>query len=274
MKKITANILKATIGKLPQLPQPAQPDELSWYNVKLLKHQEDVSEKVFQFPGMKVHYRRPYELLHTYTEIFSKGIYKFRAGKDAPLIIDCGANIGMSMLYFKKLYPKAQVIVFEPDTNNFSLLQKNAKENNLTDVTLHQSAVWTANGTLSFASNASEASHIATDGSGSQIVQSVRLADLIAAADKIDFLKIDIEGAEWPVIQDCAPYLGKVSNLFLEYHGKTAETGKLSGIFQILENNGFAVYVQNAADALPHPFLNKTTNTIYDVQLNLYCFKS
>ena len=274
MKKVAANILKATVGKLPTLKQSPKFEDLSWYNIKVLKHQEDHLEKIFHFGLMPVHYRRPYELLHAFTEIFVRGIYRFRAATDAPLIIDCGANIGMSVLNFKRQYPKAKVIAFEPDHGNFQLLSKNVTANDLPHVTLKQAAVWTANGSISFSSEASEASHIAADGSGSQVVTAFRLADLLAAEERIDFLKIDIEGAEWPVIQDCAPVLGKVQHLFLEYHGKTSETYKLAGIMNILQDAGFSVYVQNAADALSKPFLNKTTNTIYDVQLNLYCFKS
>ncbi|SHE66278.1 methyltransferase, FkbM family [Cnuella takakiae] len=247
---------------------------LTWYTVKVLKHQDDQLEKHLQLDPYKVFYQRPYELLHTYSEIFTNGIYHFRASRENPLIIDCGSNIGIGLLNYKAQYPQARIIGFEPDKGNFALLQKNIKHNKLEGVTLHQAAVWTSNGTISFASEASEASHIAEDGSGGQIVTAIRLADILAAEDKIDFLKIDIEGAEWPVIQDCAPYLGKVDNLFLEYHGKTTETSKLTGIMQILEKAGYSVYVQNAADNLARPFLQKTTGTIYDVQLNLYCFKA
>lgn len=255
-------------------PSPKNPYGIGWYNEKVLKHQEDQKEKVFSFAHMQVHYRRPYELLHTYTEIFTRGIYRFKAGTESPLIIDCGANIGMSVLNFKTQYPKSRVIAFEPDKGNFALLEKNVASNALPFVSIHQSAVWTANGTLSFSSEGSEASHVTADGSGSQVVTSVRLADLLAAEEKVDFLKIDIEGAEWPVIQDCAFVLSKVQHLFLEYHGKTSETFKFAGILNILKDAGFSVYVQNAADNLSRPFLNKTTHTIYDVQLNLFCFKA
>ncbi len=274
MKKVTTNILKATIGKLHTLRPASKNNSIGWLNERILKHQEDGQEQVFHFEKTKVHYRRPYELLHLYTDIFAKGIYRFRAGTDAPLIIDCGANIGMSVLHFKLQYPRAKVIAFEPDKDNFGLLEKNVTANKLRDVHLHQAAVWTANGTISFASEGTEASRIANDGSGSQVVTSVRLADLLAAEEKLDFLKIDIEGAEWPVLQDCAPMLHKVHHLFLEYHGKTDETYKLAGLMNLLKDAQFSVYVQNAADVLKQPFLNKTTNTIYDVQLNIYCFKS
>lgn len=274
MKKATTNILKATVGKLPIVERLGNAHDLSWYTEKVLKHQEDQKEKTVTLGKFRIYYRRPYELLHTYTEIFTNGIYRFRVPTEKPVIIDCGSNIGIGLLNYKVQYPQCRILAFEPDADNFDLLQKNIKANELQQVILHQAAVWTSNGTISFASNASEASHVAEDGKGSQVVASIRLADVLAAEEQIHFLKIDIEGAEWPVIQDCAPYLEKVENLFLEYHGKTYETSKLSGIMKILEQAGFAVYVQNAADNLTRPFLQKASNALYDVQLNLYCFKA
>ena len=274
MKKVTTNILKATIGKLHTLRLAPNNSRIGWINKKILKHQEDEQVKVFYFENTRVHYRRPYELLHLYTDIFEKGIYRFRASTDTPLIIDCGANIGMSVLNFKIQYPRAKVIAFEPDKDNFDLLEKNVSANNLRDVHLHRAAVWTANGTVSFAFEGTEASRITNDSSGSHVVTSVRLADLLAAEEKLDFLKIDIEGAEWPVLQDCAPMLHKVQHLFLEYHGNTDETYKLTGLMNMLKEAQFSVYVQNAADVLAQPFLNKTTTVIYYLQLNFYCFKA
>jgi len=43
----------------------------------------------------------------------------------APLIVDCGANIGLSVLWFAHRYPKARIVAVEPDTANFDLLQLN-----------------------------------------------------------------------------------------------------------------------------------------------------
>jgi hypothetical protein len=74
---------------------------------------------------------------------------------------------------------------------------------------------------------------------------------------KVDFLKIDIEGAEWNVIQNISNELNKVEHLFLEYHGKTIETQKLSELLNILKNSGFSVYIRNAADNLKYPFYKR-----------------
>lgn len=273
MKQKKTNILKGIIGKLPLNRQKPDKKKINWLNEKILKHQEDKQVKSISLGKFKVFYQRPYELLHTYTEIFSNGIYQFQSSTEEPIIIDCGSNIGMSVLNFKSQYPKARILAFEPDTNNFELLKKNVEVNQLENIELHKAAIWIQTGKISFESNATEASHISENKGQGQEVDSQRLADLLSSLSVVHFLKIDIEGAEWQVIRDSAGELQKVQNLFLEYHGKAHETQKLKDIFEILERAGFAVYVQNAADNLSHPFVNKTTDTIYDVQLNLYCYK-
>lgn len=55
-----------------------------------------------------------------FNELFADACYSFRAQTDSPLIFDCGSNIGLSILFFKKLYPKARVIGFEPDPPHVS----------------------------------------------------------------------------------------------------------------------------------------------------------
>ncbi len=65
--------------------------------------------------------------MHSFDEIITQEIYRFKADTDAPLILDCGANIGLSALYFQRLYPKARIMAFEPDTHNFELLTKTCR---------------------------------------------------------------------------------------------------------------------------------------------------
>ena len=274
MSNMVSNIARGILGRLTGKNRTANTQGLSWMKEKILKHQDDSSIKQLALDNITVAYKRPYELLHAYREIFGREIYRFTSGSPSPVIIDCGSNIGMSVLYFKRLFPAAQVLAFEPDEGNFELLGKNVALNNLQQVELRKAAVWINNGTISFNSNESEASRISENkGSGRQ-VKCERLSDLLDNYKKIDFLKIDIEGAEWEVIKDCAKKLSPVQNMFLEYHGKTQETQKLNEILQIVRENGFAVYIQNAADTLEQPFVNKSTSTPFDVQLNLYCYKT
>ena len=63
-----------------------------------------------------------------YEEIFKKQSYKFIPINDQPIIIDCGSNIGVSILYYFRQYPKAKIIAFEPDKNIFQVLKKNIEK--------------------------------------------------------------------------------------------------------------------------------------------------
>lgn len=268
-----AKIVKGALRKIKRQPAKSGFQPISWWLEKRLKHEEDKQIKELRISKLKIIYKRPYEVLHTYKELFEDEIYKFAASTSSPLIIDCGANIGLSVLYFKNLYPGTIVFAFEPDPANFALLEQNVAKNNLSNVSCRQEAVWIANETLSFASDGTQASQITKDGQQKNAVQvaAIRLADVLKD-NKVDFLKIDIEGAELDVLQDCEPYLQNVENLFVEYHGKTSETEKLFQLVQLLKGH-YKVYLKLAADNLQHPFVTKTTTDAFDVQLNIFCYK-
>ncbi len=275
MSKLAANIIKGLNGRLHRRNITNSANNISWIKEKILKHQDDIHEKKISLNHFTLHYIRPYEVLHTYTEIFVNEIYKFKSNKDVPVVIDCGANIGMSVIYFKYLYPRSKLIAFEPDPEIYDLLKKNVDNNNLKDVELHKTAVWIEEGIIDFNANASEASHISENTTSNGIqVKTERLANYLVPFEIVDFLKVDIEGAEWKVMMDCAPHLHKIENMFVEYHGKVNETNKLANLIELIHSNGFDTYIKNAADTLKHPFINKTTNTAYDVQLNLFCYKN
>ncbi|RYZ48719.1 MAG: FkbM family methyltransferase [Sphingobacteriales bacterium] len=244
----------------------------SWLQKKLLKHQEDQSVKQVSLGKSQLFYRRPYEVLHTYDELFEQGIYAFPSDRPDPLIVDCGANIGISVLYFKNLFPNARIIAFEPDPGNFDLLQQNVRANSLENVDLRQAAVWNRHETLHFVQNGSQDSRVvdASDTARQTIdVQGFRLADLLQAQE-VDCLKIDVEGAENLILQDCLTELARVRFLFVEYHGKTQETAKLRELLDIFERAGLNVYVKTAADSIQQPFVQAHTGYAFDVQLNLF----
>lgn len=271
MIKTATNIIKGAFSKRKKRQSPFQ--KIQWVQEKILKHQEDKKIKKISFGPFSVSYIRPYELLHTYRDIFENELYRFTTEKESPLIIDCGSNIGLSVIYYKQLYPKARIIAYEPDKSNFQVLTTNVESNRFTDIELNEAAVWITNGKITFQASESEASHITESSTGGHSVRSVRLNDLLSTVAEVDFLKVDIEGAEWAVIRDCAENLHKIKNLFLEYHGKVEDTEKLTDLLQLVNQSGFKIYIRNAADNLDYPFVDKSTGTIYDVQLNLFCFK-
>ena len=268
-----SHIINGVFGKIKGSKPKNRFTPISWMREKILKHEEDKKIKTIQLGNIKLTYKRPYEILHTYKDLFEKEIYNFSATTPSPFIIDCGANIGLGVLYFKSLYPQATILAFEPDKENFALLQKNVQLNQLTNVECRQSAVWIYNGEISFSSAGTEGSQITKDNNGANTIQikAERLADIIKN-QKVDFLKIDIEGAELEVIKDCEPHLKNVKYLFVEYHGKADETEKL---YQLLESvkNHYKVYIKMAADNLTYPFVTKSTGGAFDVQLNIFCYQ-
>jgi len=270
---IITNILKGIRKRWIQRPEKPRFKQVSWLATRLLKNQDDTQLKSRQFEHFILHYIRPYEVLKTYQEIFVEEIYKFESNKSHPVIFDCGANIGISTIYFKTIYPNAIVHAFEPDANLFEILSKNIHANGFKQVELHQAAIWTEHTTLSFENKGSEASHIDNTGQSANKVEAIKLSTILSNLDAVDFLKMDIEGAEFEVVKDCAPYLHKIENFFLEYHGKATDTHKLNELLKLVGTAGFKVYIKMAADNLKQPFAQKDTGTIYDVQLNIFCYK-
>jgi FkbM family methyltransferase len=273
--KLAVNIAKGIGKRFMANSQKPVHRPISFFKKKILKHLDNFSEKKTSLSGFTVTYKRPYEILHTYEEIFVKGIYNFQTNNRFPLIIDCGSNIGISILYFKSLFPGAKVLAFEPDRENFSLLKTNIEQNNLENISLHQKAVWVNDDGVVFEEKGSEGSRVAdkTETQKGILVESLRLATLLQNEDSIDFLKMDIEGAEYEVIKDCEQHLSRINFMFIEYHGTAGETYKLTNMLNIFDKSGFRVYIKNAADLLNQPFLQQKTGEIYDVQLNIFCYK-
>lgn len=118
--------------------------------------------------------------------------------KKGDYVIDIGANIGYYTLIMAKLVGETgKVFAFEPDPNNFELLKKNVEYNGYKNVVLFNQAVSNENGTLKlyYTQNGSiSRTFDAGDGRRSMDIQAVRLDDVIK--EKVDFIKIDIEGFE------------------------------------------------------------------------------
>ncbi len=79
----------------------------------------------------------------------------FTAAGERPLIIDCGANIGVSVLEWKTRLPQCQVICFEPDPFAFEILKKNMDFNDVPGVECINAAVWDSDDSVPFYGNIS-----------------------------------------------------------------------------------------------------------------------
>lgn len=221
--------------------------------------------------GKKFCINSAFWFLHGIVELFQEECYLFHAASDEPRIIDCGANTGLSVLYFKQRYPRARITAFEPDPDICGMLLANLKSFGHTDVEVRRQAVWTHNGDISFIASGGVGGRIGEDGSKrTATLPAARLRDLLD--EPVDFLKIDIEGAEGAVIKDCADALGKVQHIFIEYHSSEKLEQELDDILRILREAGFRYYLKEAWVNQPRPYTNKREN-LFDLQLNIFGYR-
>jgi len=224
-------------------------------NVKFLSYSFDVPDLL--------------SFIWQFKELFVDESYKFESKSDKPIIYDCGANIGMSCLYFKQLFPNAQIKAFEADNNIANILENNLKNNSiLNGVEVINSAVWIDDKGIEFSSEGADGGSIYGDDNKIQM-KSIRLKEFLEKEEKIDMLKIDIEGAEYEVLKDCKNSLLNVENLFVEYHSWNKTDQKLSEILDVLEQNGFRYYIESITRR-KNPFINKGKAETMDLQLNIF----
>jgi FkbM family methyltransferase len=91
--------------------------------------------------GFRVGYLGEAQFHYLLNEVFVEGSYRFSTERPCPVVVDCGSNIGMSILFFKALYPQARIIGFEPDPDTFHELAENVRANRLASVELHNVAL-------------------------------------------------------------------------------------------------------------------------------------
>jgi FkbM family methyltransferase len=212
-----------------------------------------------------------------YLEIYKRRIYNFKTDNEKPFIIDCGANVGVGTLYFKTLYPNAEVVAFEPDKQIFRALKQNIENSGCKDILLINKGVWNTEGTIQFIHEGADGGNILDSQSivsDHQKLIEIETTSLRKYLDrKVDFLKIDIEGAEATVFEDCDSLLKNVQQIFIEFHSAVNKPQELHSILNILAKNGFRYYVESAGLINNEPFIKRDTINNYDNLLNICAYK-
>lgn len=127
--------------------------------------------------------------------------------KPGDRVLDIGAHIGYYTLLFARLVGKeGHVFAFEPDPTNFRLLEKNIAENGHTNVTLAQKAIAEkSDRRLLYRSSSNSGDHRLVPPPGKREaveVECTALDDLLKGdSRRIDFIKMDIQGAEGWALQ-------------------------------------------------------------------------
>lgn len=175
------------------------------------------------------HLRMPSSDVSTYKQVYLDQEYDFDVSRDPEVIVDAGANIGLASIYFANRYPNARIIALEPETGNFGMLRRNvAKYPNVTPV---HAALWNANEEITLVdpglgdwgfrtesrkdgSSIAGASHKVQAMTVDRVMEEFKL-------ERVDILKVDIEGAECEVFENTLEWLDKVESIIVELHERT-----------------------------------------------------
>ncbi|MEX0931920.1 MAG: FkbM family methyltransferase [Candidatus Paceibacterota bacterium] len=183
-------------------------------------------------------------------EVFIYEDYMVSLDEKTPFIIDCGGNVGVTVLYWKYFYPNAEVVVFEPSPMNVSYLKKNVSDNTLTGVRIVESAVGSREGVMKFWENTLypggstgerevyESKHMANY---REVTVPVVTLDTFITR-RVSVLKIDIEGSEGVVIEHLysTKKIGSINTIIFEYHYNEKNLkNNLSSIVSIFEKSKF-----------------------------------
>ena len=156
-------------------------------------------------------------------EIFGARPFDIEIGDSPRFIIDAGAHIGLSSLFFANRFPTATVISLELEASNYRMLKKN---------TMHEPRIcplhcglWAVDGTLSVANESAETwAYYAVESSDNEhdciTTPSLSISSLMKKYDmpSIDLLKLDIEGAEKEVLSTADQWIEKVKTIAVELH--------------------------------------------------------
>ena len=260
MLKTLAKAARSAVRYLQEDPEERRLRELPRY-----------TQTFTMFQGRRLSVPDACSFIASREEIFGNGAYRFTTACSQPRIVDCGANIGMSVIHFKLEHPGATILAFEPDPHLFEALKANVTAFGFSDVTLEQKAVWVHNDTVTFQQEGGHSGRVLSKAAPEATsVSAVRLYDLLA--ERVDFLKVDVEGAEFTLLQDCTHRLTNVERLFVEYHSKRDEAQRLDELLRLIRDAGFRYDIKQEFGS-PHPFVAIREQVGFDLQLSIACYR-
>jgi FkbM family methyltransferase len=164
-------------------------------------------------------------------DLFEDQEYGFVEQFDLPAnatIVDLGGNIGLSVRWFLARYPDARITVVEPDRANLELLKMNCRDSVASGRVVPIQAFAAANDgkadidrtDLAWGFKKREPGASSRVSPQTELIPCVSMPTLLQTAgfDQVDLLKVDIEGAERELFDDCRHWIGRVRNIAVETH--------------------------------------------------------
>jgi FkbM family methyltransferase len=176
----------------------------------------DPAMRSIEWQGMRLHYRPgssdPWAIYNHLMKPRGRDEYapppEFRLACDAVrTVLDIGANVGVTALYFSLIFPNAQIYAFEPAPDNFAVLERNiANSKRIRGFNFGLGArdaaleLYHSDNPVNFGGYSLHPA--GSDTSRKIRIQARNVASVLAelSLDKIDVVKVDTEGAEWDIL--------------------------------------------------------------------------
>ncbi len=198
-----------------------------------------------------------FELYLVFKEIFLSDFYSIDEWIDrlpkAPVVVDIGGNAGyFSMLLLSKR-PSASLFAYEPIERNFELFQNNIKINPVISGSahvFHRAVTGRPTDSITLYKEANSDNSVTASvfqdfeshNLNAVTVKAISLEQILQEnkLDQVDFLKIDCEGSEYPIVYDSPPEIWKkIETVFLEVHNLDEDKRNLKSIDQFLKTVGY-----------------------------------
>jgi FkbM family methyltransferase len=156
-------------------------------------------------------------------EIFTHGYYDLPDNLVPAIpavVVDLGANIGLATVFLADRFPGARHVCVEPNPANVVLLRANTSFLGNRVTVLEGAAAGRSGKAGFFDSNWSGGGHLVADGPSSRSVTCMTPDDIMSMyrIDRIDILKVNIEGAEREMFAQAPDWLPKVECVLIELH--------------------------------------------------------
>lgn len=184
----------------------------------------------------------PYDYA-TFEEVLLREEYNIELDFTPLTIIDAGANIGLTAIYFANRFPQSRIVSLEPDTENFNLLTRNTKPYN--NINPLKCGLWSHDTFLQVIDegHGNNAFTVMETNEGSNgAIKAVSIPAIMKAQNwgSIDLLKIDIEGSEKVVFEsNYESWLPLVKVLIIELHDRMVP-GASTAVFKAINKYNFS----------------------------------
>ncbi len=172
--------------------------------------------------------RSPSSDVATYKHIFRRREYEFECEVEPQTILDAGANSGLASIYFANRYPNARIIAVEPEQANYDLLVKNVEP--YPQVIPVRAALWNRNETIELVDpGLGEWGYMTRATSDPEItapllqeVEGITVDQLMERyqCTSIDLMKLNVEGAEREIFEDCGGWIDRVHAVVVKMHDR------------------------------------------------------